>query len=90
MTTPRTSRASCPASADHSMHGNGLAGPLGLVLAVVALFVLLPAAALAADSPSPSPSASPIIYRVGLVSDVDNINPFSTYMTIPWECFRVG
>ena len=51
------------------------------------LALLAPAACAAA---SPSPSASPLTYRIGLQSDVDNMNPFSTYKTIPWECFRVG
>ena len=61
-----------------------------LVLVAVCTAVLLaPAAALAA-SESPSPGAEPLVYRVGLQSDVDNMNPFSTYNTIPWECFRVG
>ena len=53
-----------------------------LAAALTALLVL-PAAAHAAASPSPSPSA-PLIYRIGLQSDVDNMNPFSTYNTIPW------
>ena len=60
------------------------------VLLLIALAVLLPAAALAGDSPSPAASDAPVIYRVGLQSEVDNMNPFSTYSTIPWECFRVG
>ena len=59
-----------------------------LALALAAL-LLVPAAASAA-SPSPSPGAAPLVYRIGLQSDVDNMNPFSTYNTIPWECFRVG
>ena len=59
-----------------------------LALALAAL-LLVPAAASAA-SPSPSPDAAPLVYRIGLQSDVDNMNPFSTYNTIPWECFRVG
>jgi len=46
--------------------------------------LLLPAVAYAAASPAP------LVYRIGLQSDVDNMNPFSTYNTIPWECFRVG
>jgi len=58
-------------------------------IAALAALLMLPAA-LAQASPSPSPSASPLIYRIGLQSDVDNMNPFSTYNTIPWECFRVG
>ena len=60
------------------------------VLFLIALAVLLPGAALAGDSPSPAASDAPVIYRVGLQSEVDNMNPFSTYSTIPWECFRVG
>jgi peptide/nickel transport system substrate-binding protein len=59
------------------------------VLAFAAL-LLLPATALAASPTSSASPSSQIIYRVGIQSDVDNMNPFSTYMTIPWECFRVG
>jgi peptide/nickel transport system substrate-binding protein len=61
------------------------------VLLLLALAVLLPAAAPAEESPSPAAASdAPLIYRVGLQSEVDNMNPFSTYSTIPWECFRVG
>ena len=63
--------------------------PAAFLLALLVLAVL-PALALAADSPSPAASDAPVIYRVGLQSEVDNMNPFSTYNTIPWECFRVG
>jgi peptide/nickel transport system substrate-binding protein len=62
--------------------------PAAFLLALVVLAVA-PASALA-DSPPPAPSTTPIIYRVGLQSDVDNINPFASYNSIPWECFRVG
>jgi peptide/nickel transport system substrate-binding protein len=75
---------------------------IDLAAALTAL-LLLPAAALASASPTPSPysspaadasasagSSAPLVYRIGLQSDVDNMNPFSTYNTIPWECFRVG
>ena len=66
------------------------AGLPAVVLLLLVVAVLLPATALAAASPSPAASTAPVIYRVGLQSDVDNINPFSTYNTIPWECFRIG
>src|SRR5450756_3157379 len=64
-----------------------------LAAALTALLVL-PAAAPASASPTPSPysspaadasasagSSSPLVYRIGLQSDVDNMNPFSTYNT---------
>ena len=73
------------------MHPNRLGRltlPAAFLLALVVMAVA-PAFALA-ESPSPAASAAPLIYRVGLQSDVDNMNPFSTYNTIPWECFRVG
>jgi len=73
-----------------------------LAVALTAL-LLLPALAFASASPTPAPisepaagasaspgSSAPLVYRIGLQSDVDNMNPFSTYNTIPWECFRVG
>jgi peptide/nickel transport system substrate-binding protein len=90
MYTRRTSRTNGAPQADRYPIDHARKGPLLVLVAVLALFVLLPTAAWAADSPSPSPSAAPIVYRIGLQSDVDNMNPFSTYMTIPWECFRVG
>jgi peptide/nickel transport system substrate-binding protein len=59
-----------------------------IVLATALLALLLvPAVAHATASPS---AAAPLVYRIGLQSDVDNMNPFRTYNTIPWECFRVG
>lgn len=74
-----------------------------VLAAALTALLLLPAAALASASPTPSlysspaadasasaGSTSPLVYRIGLQSDVDNMNPFSTYNTIPWECFRVG
>jgi len=73
-----------------------------IVLAAALTAPLLVPAAVFAASPTPSllsepaagASASPgssarLVYRIGLQSDVDNMNPFSTYNTIPWECFRV-
>jgi peptide/nickel transport system substrate-binding protein len=63
--------------------------PAAFLLALVVLAVA-PALALASESPSPAASSGPLIYRIGLQSDVDNMNPFSTYNTIPWECFRIG
>jgi len=57
---------------------------VALALATLALFV--PAAS---ASPTPSPSPTALTYRVGIQGDVDNMNPFTTYMTLPWECFRV-
>ena len=66
------------------------AGLPAVILLLLVLMAALPALALAGDSPSPAASDAPVIYRVGLQSDVDNMNPFSTYNTIPWECFRVG
>jgi peptide/nickel transport system substrate-binding protein len=69
--------------------------PRRYLLPVVFLLALVvpaatPALALASASPSPASASAPVVYRVGLQSDVDNMNPFSTYNTIPWECFRVG
>jgi len=59
-----------------------------MVVALAAL--LLPATALATSPASSASASSQVVFRIGLQSDVDNMNPFSTYMTIPWECFRVG
>ena len=82
----------------------GLARPHGLkprratwLLALVVVVALLTVAPIAlADSASPAPAASGfpptdngLTYRIGIQGGVDNMNPFSTYMTLPWECFRV-
>ncbi len=62
-----------------------------VLLAIAAIALVAASAAAAATSPSASPSAgTELTYRIGIQDDVDNMNPFSTYMTIPWECFRVG
>jgi peptide/nickel transport system substrate-binding protein len=71
----------------HSRLGR-LTLPAAILLALVVMAVA-PAFALA-ESPSPASSDAPVIYRIGLQSEVDNMNPFSTYSTIPWETFRVG
>ena len=81
-------------SADLLRHRFGLRSRpiryVAMVLALAALLLLLPATALS-SSPASSPSpGGQLTYRIGMQSDVDNMNPFSTYMTIPWECFRVG
>jgi peptide/nickel transport system substrate-binding protein len=60
------------------------------VMLVALAALLLPATALAASPSSSASASSQVVFRIGLQSDVDNMNPFSTYMTIPWECFRVG
>ena len=72
------------------VHRPHRAGLPAVILLLLVLMAVAPALALAGDSPSPAASTAPIIYRVGLQSDVDNMNPFSTYNTIPWECFRIG
>ena len=61
-----------------------------LVLAFAAVLLLLPATTLATSPTSSASPGSQITYRIGITGEVDNMNPFSTYMTLPWECFRVG
>jgi hypothetical protein len=71
---------------------------LTVLAAAPTSLLFLPAAALASASPAPSlhaspaadasasaGSSSPLVFRIGLQSDVDNMNPFSTYNTIPWS-----
>jgi peptide/nickel transport system substrate-binding protein len=72
------------------MHARRHGRTATVAVTVVALAILLLLPAVAGAATSPSPAATPLIYRVGLQSDVDNMNPFSTYNTIPWECFRIG
>ncbi len=75
-------------------HGRPRLTRLGLCLALalaLAALLLLPGTG-AAQSSSPAPASSSgngLTYRIGIASGVDNMNPFSTYMTLPWECFRV-
>ena len=80
----------------------GLA-PRAVALAAAALAaaaVLLAGAGLAAASPSASPaapaspvtSASPDLldYRIGISQNCDGVNPFSSWSSVSWECFRLG
>ena len=73
----------------HTRRPGRLTLPAVLLLLLVVL-AAVPALALAEASPSAAASDAKVIYRVGLQSEVDNMNPFSTYSTIPWETFRVG
>ncbi len=68
--------------------------PKLLIAALVVAFVGLSlfATSASAASASASPAAAPgngLTYCIGIQGGVDNMNPFTTYMTIPWECFRV-
>ena len=58
-----------------------------LVLSLAAL--LTPACALAA-SESPSPGSDAVTYKIGINQDYDGMNPFSSWSSISWECFRLG
>ncbi len=73
---PRAPRAAAPALA---------------LLALVAV-ALLAGAGLAAASPSPSPAASAeaLAYRIGISQECDGVNPFSSWSSVSWECFRLG
>ena len=54
-----------------------------------ALLCLLAAPGGAAAS-SPSPGAQPVTYKIGINQDYDGMNPFSSWSSISWECFRLG
>jgi peptide/nickel transport system substrate-binding protein len=41
-----------------------------------------------ASSPSPAPAA--LTYRIGIGQDYDGMNPFESWSSISWECFRLG
>jgi len=73
----------------HTRRPGRLTLPAVFLLALVVM-AAIPALAFAEASPSAAASDAKIVYRVGLQSEVDNMNPFSTYSTIPWETFRVG
>ena len=67
---------------------------LALVLAAVVVLAL--AAPLPAAAPSSSPAAAasssavPLRYRVGTSQDCDGLNPFRSWSSVTWECFRLG
>jgi len=58
-----------------------------LAVLIAAALLALPGAASAADTPSPA--ASPVEYRIGIAQDYDGMNPFSSWSSITWECFRL-
>ncbi len=64
-----------------------LAGAV-LVLVLAWAFLFCPAQALA-SSPSPAPT-KPIVFRIGIASDVDGMNPFGSWSAITWESFRLS
>jgi len=51
--------------------------------------LLTPAGALAVSA-SPSPGSDVITYKIGINQDYDGMNPFSSWSSISWECFRLG
>ncbi len=62
-----------------------------LSLAVLAVAMLcLPAGPVGALAASPSPAAAPVAYKIGINQDYDGMNPFSSWSSISWECFRLG
>lgn len=65
--------------------GKGVA--LAVVLcAVSALAVCAPPRAAASTAPSPAA----VSYRIGIDQDCDGMNPFVSWSSISWECFRLG
>jgi peptide/nickel transport system substrate-binding protein len=63
-----------------------LLGAAVLALACAASVGAPPLAA--ATSPSPAPTA--VTYRIGIGQDYDGMNPFESWSSISWECFRLG
>jgi peptide/nickel transport system substrate-binding protein len=64
---------------------------VALALLSMALAVaLLATAGLAAASPSPSPSSSAPAYKIGISQKCDGVNPFTSWSSVSWECFRLG
>ncbi len=75
---------------------------LALALTALAAAALLAGAGFAAASPSatpsalssvsPSPSATSgaLDYRIGISQECDGVNPFSSWSSVSWECFRLG
>jgi peptide/nickel transport system substrate-binding protein len=53
--------------------------------------LLAPAGAIAAlPSPTMSPAPGALVYKIGINQDYDGMNPFSSWSSVSWECFRLG
>jgi peptide/nickel transport system substrate-binding protein len=63
-------------------------------LTLLAAAVLCHAAATPAAASSPSPAAAsaraPLAYSIGTSQDCDGVNPFRSWSSVSWECFRLG
>jgi peptide/nickel transport system substrate-binding protein len=66
--------------------------PAAACLLLSILFVLLVPPAAGASSPAPDPSGAPapLSYRIGTAQDCDGLNPFRSWSSVSWECFRLG
>jgi peptide/nickel transport system substrate-binding protein len=67
---------------------SGIVRAAALAAALLALAVTVAAPAAVASSPSPAPTA--VTYRIGIGQDYDGMNPFGSWSSISWECFRLG
>ncbi|HTX71086.1 MAG TPA: ABC transporter substrate-binding protein [Thermoleophilia bacterium] len=55
-----------------------------------ATVLLLVATHPAAASPPASPPAAQLEYRIGTSQECDGVNPFRSWSSVSWECFRLG
>jgi peptide/nickel transport system substrate-binding protein len=67
----------------------------GIVRIVALVAALLtgaagPALCAPAARAAASPSPAAVTYRVGIGQDYDGMNPFGSWSSISWECFRLG
>ena len=61
---------------------------LGVALLAGAVAAAAGPAPAGASSPSPAPTA--LAYRIGIAQDYDGMNPFVSWSSVSWECFRLG
>jgi peptide/nickel transport system substrate-binding protein len=69
------------------------ARPAAAALTLLAAALVCLGAALPAAAASPSPAASartPLAYTIGTSQDCDGVNPFRSWSSVSWECFRLG
>ncbi len=61
-----------------------------LLLCVLAPLLAATAALAASPSPSISPFPGAVVYKIGVDTDYDGMNPFSSWSSVSSECFRLG
>ena len=61
-----------------------------LFAALLALLLAAPLPAAASSAPAAAGTPAPLEYRIGTAQDCDGLNPFRSWSSVSWECFRLG